>query len=70
MLNWNFNPTLVPSKLLGAFGILALEYFLRFVGALLKDSLHFLTESTIIPTNVIRISGVVNLNLHMILVPI
>src|SRR6202022_2143471 len=36
--NWNSNPTLMPSKVLGAFGILGPKCYLRFPGALSKHS--------------------------------
>src|SRR6202022_2028197 len=68
--NWNSNPTLMPSKVLGAFGILGPKCYLRFPGALSKHSFVFLTKSTFIPTIVIRSNGVVKIHLHMILVPI
>ena len=41
ILNWKFNTTLMPSTVLGAFGILVPKYFLRFAGALSKHSSIF-----------------------------
>src|SRR6202022_1761133 len=46
ILDWNSNPTLIPSKVSGAFGILAPEYISRFAGAFSKHSSIFLTQST------------------------
>src|SRR6202022_5143083 len=43
ILDWNSNPTLIPSKVSVAFSIFAPEYILRFARALSKDFPHFLT---------------------------
>src|ERR1700738_2026945 len=64
ILDSNSNPTLISSKVLGAFGILSLEYISRFVGAFSKRSSVFLTQSTFMRTIVIRSNGVVKIHLH------
>ena len=61
---------MIWSKVLGAFGSLGSKYYFRFAEALSKHSTIFLTESTFMPTIVIRSNGVVKIHLHMILVPI
>ena len=55
---------------MGAFGILASEYFGRFAGAFSKDSSFFPYRIHNMPTIVIIINDVVKIFLYMILVPI